>query len=104
MENGFPATQVFERAGPSENFFPTRYYDSSSIFGSVADPMYHNSDDLSEREGYDFDQLFAIAKVQVSWVCLKITIPKLISSSLRPFFMLQNSNFRFIISRHVIAV
>jgi len=46
MENGFPATQVFERAGP------------------IADPMYHHSGDLSEREGYDFDQLYAIAKVQ----------------------------------------
>ncbi|PPQ70447.1 hypothetical protein CVT26_013941 [Gymnopilus dilepis] len=45
-EQGFPATQVFERAGP------------------IADPMYHNSGDLSDREGYDFDQLFAIAKVQ----------------------------------------
>ena len=31
----------------------------------VADPMYHNSGDLSEREGYDFDQLYAITKVQV---------------------------------------
>lgn len=40
--------------------------------------MYHNSGDLSEREGYDFDQLFAIAKVQVSWVCLNFTVPKLI--------------------------
>lgn len=31
--------------------------------------MYHNSGDLSEREGYDFKQLFAIAKVQVSRYC-----------------------------------
>ena len=31
----------------------------------VADPMYHNSGDLSEREGYDVNQLYAIAKVQV---------------------------------------
>ncbi|TFK43786.1 hypothetical protein BDQ12DRAFT_675549 [Crucibulum laeve] len=45
-EQGFPATQVFERAGP------------------IADPMYHNSGDLSDREGYDFEQLLAIAKVQ----------------------------------------
>jgi len=43
---GFPATQVFERAGP------------------IADPMYHNSGDLSNREGYDLEQLKSIAKVQ----------------------------------------
>jgi hypothetical protein len=49
-EQGFPASQVFERAGP------------------IADPMYHNSGDLSDREGYDFDQLFAIAKVQFATV------------------------------------
>lgn len=49
-EQGFPATQVFERAGP------------------IADPMYHNSGDLSDRVGYDFDQLFAIAKVQFATV------------------------------------
>jgi len=45
-ELGFPATQVFERAGP------------------IADPMYHNSGDLSDREGYDFEQIRSIAKVQ----------------------------------------
>ncbi|KAF8897786.1 hypothetical protein BD779DRAFT_1667708 [Infundibulicybe gibba] len=45
-EQGFPATQVFERVGP------------------IADPKYHNSGDLSNREGYDFDQLKSIAKVQ----------------------------------------
>ena len=28
--------------------------------------MYHNIGDFSKREGYDFDQLFGIAKVQVS--------------------------------------
>jgi len=49
-EQGFPATQVFERAGP------------------IADPMYHNSGDLSDREGYDFDQLYAIAKVQFATI------------------------------------
>ncbi|KAK0499686.1 hypothetical protein EDD18DRAFT_859542 [Armillaria luteobubalina] len=49
-EQGFPATQVFERAGP------------------IADPMYHNSGDLSDREGYDFEQLKAIAKVQFATV------------------------------------
>jgi len=47
-EQGFPATQVFERAGP------------------IADPMYHNSGDLSDREGYDFDQVKLIAKVQLA--------------------------------------
>ncbi|KAJ7930112.1 Zn-dependent exopeptidase [Mycena leptocephala] len=47
-EQGFPATQVFERAG------------------MIADPMYHNSGDLSDREGYDFDQVKSIAKVQLA--------------------------------------
>ncbi|KAJ6583777.1 Zn-dependent exopeptidase [Mycena sp. CBHHK59/15] len=47
-EQGFPSTQVFERAGP------------------IADPMYHNSGDLSDREGYDFDQVKSIAKVQLA--------------------------------------
>ncbi|TEB35761.1 Zn-dependent exopeptidase [Coprinellus micaceus] len=50
IEQGFPASQVFERAGP------------------IADPMYHNSGDLSEREGYDVNQLYAIAKVQFASV------------------------------------
>ncbi|PCH42908.1 Zn-dependent exopeptidase [Wolfiporia cocos MD-104 SS10] len=45
-ELGYPATQVFERAGP------------------IADPMYHNSGDVSDREGYDFEQIRSIAKVQ----------------------------------------
>lgn len=49
-EQGYPATQVFERVGP------------------IADPMYHNSGDLSDREGYDFDQLTSIAKVQFATV------------------------------------
>ncbi|KAI0830097.1 Zn-dependent exopeptidase [Trametes gibbosa] len=43
---GFPATQVFERAGP------------------IMDPMYHNSGDLSDRDNYDFEQIKSIAKVQ----------------------------------------
>ncbi|TFY77201.1 hypothetical protein EWM64_g6811, partial [Hericium alpestre] len=47
---GFPATQVFERAGP------------------IADPMYHNSGDLSERESYDLEQAKSIAKVQFAMV------------------------------------
>ncbi|CED83631.1 Peptidase M28 [Phaffia rhodozyma] len=45
VEYGFPATQVFERNGP------------------IIDPTYHNSGDLSERVGYDFNQLRSIAKV-----------------------------------------
>ncbi|KAG7097366.1 hypothetical protein E1B28_004716 [Marasmius oreades] len=45
-EQGFPSTQVFERAGP------------------IIDPMYHNSRDLSDRIGYDLQQLKSIAKVQ----------------------------------------
>ncbi|CDU25240.1 related to aminopeptidase [Sporisorium scitamineum] len=44
-ENGFPATWVFERNGP------------------IADPMYHNSGDVTNRTGYDVDQLASIAKV-----------------------------------------
>ncbi|KXN92317.1 Leucine aminopeptidase 1 [Leucoagaricus sp. SymC.cos] len=43
---GYPGTQIFERAGP------------------IADPMYHNSVDLSDREGYSFEQLYANSKVQ----------------------------------------
>ncbi|KAF8827113.1 hypothetical protein HHX47_DHR5000824 [Lentinula edodes] len=50
FEQGYASTQVFERAGP------------------IADPMYHNSGDLSDREGYDFDQLKAIAKVQFATI------------------------------------
>ncbi|KAG1744383.1 hypothetical protein EDB19DRAFT_1827008 [Suillus lakei] len=45
-EQGYASTQVFERAGP------------------IADPMYHNSGDLSERPGYDLGQIRSIAKVQ----------------------------------------
>ncbi|KAG2338935.1 Zn-dependent exopeptidase [Suillus weaverae] len=45
-EQGYASTQVFERAG------------------SIADPMYHNSGDLSERPGYDLSQIRSIAKVQ----------------------------------------
>jgi hypothetical protein len=30
--------------------------------------MYHNSGDLSQREGYDFDQIVSIAKVTMSAV------------------------------------
>ncbi|WVQ72448.1 hypothetical protein IAR50_002000 [Cryptococcus sp. DSM 104548] len=45
---GFPATQVFERNG------------------DIVDPMYHNSGDLSQREGYDFEQIVAIAKVTLA--------------------------------------
>lgn len=44
-EHAFPATWVFERNGP------------------IADPMYHNSGDTTNRTGYDLDQLASIAKV-----------------------------------------
>ncbi|KZS88805.1 Zn-dependent exopeptidase [Sistotremastrum niveocremeum HHB9708] len=44
-QQGFPATQVFERAG------------------WILDPMYHNSGDLSNRTGYDLEQVKSIAKV-----------------------------------------
>ncbi|WWD17288.1 hypothetical protein CI109_101728 [Kwoniella shandongensis] len=45
---GFPATQVFERNG------------------WIADPFYHNSGDLTQREGYDFEQIVSIAKVTMA--------------------------------------
>ncbi|KAI5985696.1 hypothetical protein EDC04DRAFT_2873646 [Pisolithus marmoratus] len=45
-EQGYPATHLFERAGP------------------IADPMYHNSGDLSDRLGYDLNQVHSICKVQ----------------------------------------
>lgn len=45
-EQGYPATQVFERTGP------------------IADPMYHNSGDFSNRPGYDLNQVRSISKVQ----------------------------------------
>ncbi|KAG9311067.1 hypothetical protein JVU11DRAFT_8972 [Chiua virens] len=45
-EQGYAATQVFERAGP------------------IADPMYHNSGDLSDRPGYDLEQVRYISRVQ----------------------------------------
>lgn len=47
---GYAATQFFERNGP------------------IADPMYHNSGDLSRREGYDFDQLLAISKAMFATI------------------------------------
>jgi len=49
-EQGFAATHLFERAGP------------------IADPMYHNSGDLSEREGFDFFQIRSIAKVEMATI------------------------------------
>ncbi|KAH7092787.1 hypothetical protein BKA62DRAFT_722403, partial [Auriculariales sp. MPI-PUGE-AT-0066] len=44
LENGFIATEMFERAGP------------------IADPMYHSSGDLINRIGYDVEQIRSIAK------------------------------------------
>lgn len=45
---GFPATALFERNGP------------------IADPMYHNSGDVSDRIGYDFEQIKTIARVTLA--------------------------------------
>lgn len=45
---GFPATALFERNGP------------------IADPMYHNSGDVSNRTGYDFEQIKLIARVTLA--------------------------------------
>ena len=63
LSYSFPASQVFERNGP------------------IADPFYHNSGDLSEREGYDLEQAREIARVELGvvlstvgkggWVVLK---------------------------------
>lgn len=36
--------------------------------GWIADPMYHNSGDVSDREGYDFEQIRSIAKVTFATV------------------------------------
>ncbi|KAK9895213.1 Zn-dependent exopeptidase [Cystobasidium minutum MCA 4210] len=49
-EQGFVSTWVFERNGP------------------IADPKYHNSEDLSDRPGYDFKQISSIAKVMLATV------------------------------------
>ncbi|KAH8918369.1 Zn-dependent exopeptidase [Atractiella rhizophila] len=45
FNQGFASTQVFERRGP------------------IADPMYHNSGDVVDREGYDIEQIRAISRV-----------------------------------------
>ncbi|KAI1790877.1 Zn-dependent exopeptidase [Ganoderma leucocontextum] len=49
-EYGFPSAQVYERAG------------------LIKDPMYHDSGDVSERDGYDFEQIKSIAKVELAAV------------------------------------
>nr|VWP01869.1 Structural maintenance of chromosomes protein [Ganoderma boninense] len=49
-EYGFAAAQVYER------------------IGLIKDPMYHNTGDVSERDGYDFDQIKSIAKVEFAAV------------------------------------
>ncbi|KAF9412949.1 hypothetical protein BGZ94_000873 [Podila epigama] len=49
-EAGYPATAFFERNGP------------------IADPKYHNSNDLVYREGYDFEQLRASTKAMMASV------------------------------------
>ncbi|MCO5590227.1 hypothetical protein L7F22_044196 [Adiantum nelumboides] len=44
-EQGFTSTWVFERRGP------------------IADPCYHDSCDLTDRKGYDFEQIQSITKL-----------------------------------------
>ncbi|KAI8968747.1 hypothetical protein BD414DRAFT_429001, partial [Trametes punicea] len=36
--------------------------------GYPKDPMYHKSGDLSDREGYDFEQIKSIAKVELATI------------------------------------
>lgn len=50
VNQGFPATWVFERNGP------------------IYDPCYHNSCDLSDRQGYDFEQIYQITRVVLASV------------------------------------
>ncbi|GAA5995318.1 uncharacterized protein JCM10292_005098 [Rhodotorula paludigena] len=47
---GLPSSWIFERNGP------------------IADPCYHNSCDVSDRAGYDFEQIAAHAKVAMATV------------------------------------
>ena len=48
-EQGFSATQFFERCG------------------AIADPMYHNVDDVVKRDGFDIDgQLLSLSKACVA--------------------------------------
>ncbi|OSD03741.1 Zn-dependent exopeptidase [Trametes coccinea BRFM310] len=49
-EQGYPAAQVYERAGYTK------------------DPMYHKTGDLSDRDGYDFQQIKSIAMVELATV------------------------------------
>ncbi|KAI9068828.1 Zn-dependent exopeptidase [Trametes sanguinea] len=49
-EQGYPAAQVYERAGYTK------------------DPMYHKTGDLSDREGFDFQQIKSIAKVELATI------------------------------------
>lgn len=52
VQQGIAATWIFERNGP------------------IADPCYHSSCDLSERKGYNFEQILAHVKVAFStmWI------------------------------------
>ncbi|GAA6014772.1 hypothetical protein JCM11491_001977 [Sporobolomyces phaffii] len=52
VQNGVASTWIFERNGP------------------IADPCYHSSCDLSERKGYDFDQILMHTKVAFSTMWL----------------------------------
>ncbi|GAA5824715.1 hypothetical protein JCM11251_005312 [Rhodosporidiobolus azoricus] len=50
VESAYPASWIFERNG------------------AIADPCYHNSCDVSEREGYSFEQIGEASKVVLGWV------------------------------------
>ncbi|KAF8675066.1 peptidase M28 family [Rhizoctonia solani] len=65
-EQGFPATQVFERAGPIIDPMYVSCLPVSLVYTTdnrPASSRYHNSGDLSERSGYDLGQVRSIAKV-----------------------------------------
>lgn len=47
---GYASTWVFERNNP------------------IADPFYHNSGDISRRDGYDYEQIKLISKVVLATV------------------------------------
>jgi len=51
-ENGYSATQMFERCG------------------SIADNRYHHEQDLVDRDGYDLDQLVYNTRAQLTNLCI----------------------------------
>ncbi|KAI9141539.1 hypothetical protein BKA69DRAFT_1028392 [Paraphysoderma sedebokerense] len=50
FEQGYPATAFFENNGP------------------IQDPKYHNSGDIANRPGYDFEELAALTKAMIAVV------------------------------------